>query len=236
MELLLENNSRIWFDGSLLKEQEAVQCFDIQFWEKRNAVTGSAQGRGTTWFVKTPILPAALRHYFRGGLLSKVVDDRYLFTGWQRTRAQEEFALLGYLYKKGIAVPRPLAARAVRQGLCYQADILVEKIDGARDLVDVLKDAPLSMSQNHKIGQLIRKLHDAGVSHSDLNIRNILLDNAGKFWLIDFDKCSLRIGKGGKEANLRRLQRSFRKEKELNGILWQESDWQSILRGYVAIR
>ena len=33
------------------------------------------------------------------------------------------------------------------------------------------------------------ELHDAQIYHSDLNAHNILLDEAGKAWIVDFDKC-----------------------------------------------
>lgn len=231
MEQRIDNNTRIWFDRELLTETPAA-CFDIAFWQQRDAVIGSAQGRGTTWFVQTSTLAAALRHYHRGGLFGKCVSDHYLFTGWQRTRSQQEFALLGYLREKGVAVPRPLAARAIKRGMCYQADLLVEKIEGARSLLDLLQHNALNGAQYHKVGGLIRKLHDAGVFHSDLNIHNILLDAADVFWLIDFDKCGRRGGQHWKAANLGRLLRSFRKEVLKRNIHWQESDWASLIQGY----
>ncbi len=231
VELLADNNIRVWFDETLLKE-DALKSFDIAFWQDKDAVIGSATGRGTTWFVKTETVAAALRHYRRGGLFGKLVSDSYFFTGWESTRSAAEFNLLHYLREQGIPVPRPLAARAIKDGLTYQADILVEKIDGANDLVDVLSASPLTEDKYRDIGKLVRKLHDAGVCHTDLNIHNILLDDKGAFWLIDFDKCGRRSGEGWKAANLNRLQRSFRKEVGKRQIQWQESDWQFLLQGY----
>lgn len=32
------------------------------------------------------------------------------------------------------------------------------------------------------------KMHIASVNHTDLNIHNILIDDQGKVWAIDFDK------------------------------------------------
>lgn len=235
MEQLIEGNSRIWFDGSLLKEN-ATDCFNIEYWKKMKAVTGFATGRGKTWFVQTTTLPAALRHYFRGGFISKALKDSYFFTGWENTRSWQEFTLLLYLREKGLAVPRPIAARAIKRGCCYQADLLVEKIDNAKDLVKVLTDEALTPLQYRAVGQLIRQLHDTGVCHSDLNIHNILLDEQGKYWLIDFDKCGLKKGNSWKKDNLNRLLRSFQKEKLKCGISWQQSDWRELLRGYQLIK
>ncbi|WP_438882302.1 lipopolysaccharide kinase InaA family protein, partial [Bacillus cereus group sp. Bc256] len=80
----------------------------------------------------------ALRHYYRGGLFGKLVKDQYWFTGWETTRCGAELTLLAYLRAKKLPVPRPVAARAVKSGRTYRADILVEKVRGARDLVAIL--------------------------------------------------------------------------------------------------
>ena len=234
MELLIEGNAHIWFDPAFLTE-DVAQSFSPSFWQEKNAVTGSAQGRGTTWFVQTPTGSVALRHYCRGGLIGKWIKETYFFTGWEGTRSYKEFVLLRYLREKGVSVPRPIGARVVRQFFLYKADLLIEKIEGASDLLDVLRSGPLTMRQYQQIGKLIRKLHDVGVCHSDLNIHNIMLDDKGEFWLIDFDKSGLRSGKGWKKANLERLHRSFRKEKKQCDIFWREMDWHSILRGYVSL-
>ncbi|KXF82729.1 3-deoxy-D-manno-octulosonic acid kinase [Enterovibrio coralii] len=231
MELLADNNVRVWFDETLLKE-DVSRCFDVDFWQQKDAILGSATGRGTTWFVQTDTVPAALRHYRRGGLFGKLVADSYFFSGWENTRSAQEFNLLQYIKAQGIAVPRPLAARAIRDGMTYRADLLVEKVDGAKDLVDILMQTSLPADKYREIGELVRKLHDAGVCHTDLNIHNILLDDKGVFWLIDFDKCGRRNGESWKAANLSRLLRSFRKELGKRAINWQESDWAELLKGY----
>ena len=80
---------------------------------------------------------------------------------------------------------------------------------------------------------MIRRFHAAGIDHTDLNIHNILLDDAGQSWLIDFDKCSRRAAGDWQQANLARLQRSLRKEKGKQPSLhWDESHWAMLLSGY----
>ncbi|ATF09380.1 3-deoxy-D-manno-octulosonic acid kinase [Candidatus Enterovibrio altilux] len=231
MDLLINNATHIWYNKTWLSE-DPKQCFDIKFWQQRNAVIGSTTGRGTTWFVQTNTIPAALRHYYRGGLLGKLVLDNYFFTGWEDTRSAQEFKLLNLLQEKGISVPRPLAARAMRAGLTYQADLLMEKVDNVKNLVTVLMESALNTEYYCRIGVLIRKLHDASVCHADLNIHNILLGANSKCWLIDFDKCGKKNGEHWKASNLRRLLRSFRKERSKRQINWQESDWKALMQGY----
>ena len=98
-------------------------------------------------------------HYRRGGLISQFNTDHYLFTGWERTRAAQEFALLQYLRAQGLNVPHPLAARVIRRGVWYQADLIVEKIQHAKDLVAHLKEKPLESAHYQSIGKLIAKMH-----------------------------------------------------------------------------
>lgn len=227
----LNQDQMIWFDNHWISEPLDT-LFEPTYWQTQGKVLGSAQGRGTTWFVQMNALSAALRHYRRGGLFGKLVSDHYFFQGWHKTRSYAEFHLLHYLREQGVNVPRPIAARAVKQGLFYQADLLSEKIANARDLVAILQENTLAESQYIAIGKEIAKLHRAQVNHTDLNIHNILIDTSNTVWIIDFDKCYQQKGDGWKEANLQRLLRSFRKEQQRFGIFWQEPQWQHIVAGY----
>lgn len=211
---------------------DVIGCFDEEYWKAKNAIIGSAEGRGTTWFIQLDDVQAALRHYRRGGLFGKLVSDHYIFTGYQKTRSVAEFHLLNDLKNKGVNVPTPIAARAQKRGLSYQADLLSEKIPDAQDLVAILQSRPLSSLEYVHIGQEVSKLHKAQVNHTDLNIHNILLDKNGKVWIIDFDKCYQQSGDDWKEKNLHRLLRSFNKERNKRQIKWKENDWNALFEGY----
>ena len=231
MAQIAEQNFVIWFDQSLI-ENATNEIFYPEYWRRQDKILGQAKGRGITWFVQTNQLAAALRHYHRGGVFGKVIRDSYLFTGFENTRPAQEFALLQYLHKNGMSVPRPIAARAVKSGICYRGDILVEKINDAQDLVAILKQTALTAEDYQQIGAIIKKMHQLQVCHSDLNIHNILLDKQGKFWTIDFDKCAKQTGDSWKQANLERLLRSFNKELKRENIHWRQSDWRYLLEGY----
>lgn len=217
MKTVNSNNTTYWFDEALLQEP-IEQVFAADFWQSQGKVIGSAQGRGTTWFVQTQTGEAALRHYRRGGLFGKLVKDQYWFTGWEKTRSFQEFQLLNTLREAGVNVPKPIAARAVKVGPYYRADLLSEKIANARDLVAILQDKPLPKEMYQKIGAEIRKMHDAQVNHTDLNIHNILIDDQDKVWIIDFDKCYFDDKKCYAVKNLARLERSLIKESKKNEL------------------
>jgi 3-deoxy-D-manno-octulosonic acid kinase len=225
METLSSNNQVIWFDESLISPQMVKQAFKVEYWQQQNKMIGSATGRGTTWFVELPSMQAALRHYRRGGLFGKLVEDSYIYTGDESTRSYQEFELLTRLKESGVNVPRPIAARVVKNGLIYTADLLSEKVPNARDLVAVLQENALPKEMYQKIGVEVRKMHAAQVNHTDLNIHNILIDEQGKVWIIDFDKCFQKQGESWKQDNWNRLLRSFKKEQIKRNIHWSVDEF-----------
>ncbi|GLS92622.1 3-deoxy-D-manno-octulosonic acid kinase [Psychromonas marina] len=231
LKTIEHNKLRIVFDDSLIHD-DVEACFDAQYWKTHNKIIGSAEGRGTTWFVQLDKIEGALRHYRRGGLFGKIVSDHYIFTSWSKTRSLAEFSLLQTLNKAGVNVPKPIAAIAKKRNFCYQADLLSEKIPNAQDLVSILLQRALTPDEYSAIAEQIKKMHQAQVNHTDLNIHNILLDTQGKVWLIDFDKCYQQSGEGWKESNIQRLLRSFNKELNKRQIKWQQSDWQLLISAY----
>ncbi|TVL43779.1 3-deoxy-D-manno-octulosonic acid kinase [Shewanella algae] len=207
--------------------------FNESFWRQQQAIVGSSKGRYTTWFVEHEKQQWVLRHYWRGGLMEKFSKDAYLFTGFTKTRAVAELALLEQLFEEGLPVPEPIAAKVERFGLWYRADILIRRIHGAEDLVALLQKQAMSRPQWQQLGALIGRFHQHGVYHADLNAKNILSSDQG-FYLIDFDRGELRTpADGWQQANLSRLLRSFNKEKRKQPELqFTEENWQWLLEGY----
>ena len=75
-----------------------------------------------------------LRHYRRGGAVARLSGDAYLWTGAGRTRSFAEWRLLRQLRRWDLPVPRPIAARYVRQGLAYRADLITGELTTRRTL------------------------------------------------------------------------------------------------------
>lgn len=219
---------------------DQTQFFDPLYWQQQERILGQAQGRGTTWFIKSSDLfgvNCALRHYYRGGLFGKIIKDCYHFSSLTKTRSFAEFHLLNKLHQAGIAVPKPIGAKVEKLTFgYYRADILSEKIENSQDLTALLQQQQLSDSTWQNIGQLIRQLHDLQICHTDLNAHNILIQqveqDTTKCWLIDFDKCAEKIGDDWKVKNLQRLHRSFQKEVKRMNIHFTQQNWQQLLQGY----
>jgi 3-deoxy-D-manno-octulosonic acid kinase len=223
------------YDANLVAEF-STDLFDSAYWQQQNAVMGSAQGRGTTWFVKQQDQQWVLRHYYRGGLVGKLIHDSYLFTRHDNTRAAKEFHLLRQLQALQLPVPAPIAYQVVQKGFSYRADIITARICDAQDLVAVVGERALPAELWRDIGATIKAFHQHGIYHHDLNAHNILLDAQQKVWLIDFDRGEQRVvSTTWQQKNLARLLRSLRKEQGKNSHWhWCEQDWQALLCGYHA--
>lgn len=184
-------------------------------------------GRQAAWFVEGDFGHAVLRHYRRGGLRARLGREGYLWTGATRTRSFAEFRVLMRLHGEGLAVPRPLAAAYWRRGLAYRAAILIERIPDARTLASDWQHA-----DPHAVAQAIFALHEAGVWHADLNAHNILLDPAGRVWLIDFDRARTGVvSKARRRKNLLRLRRSLVKVSGAPGAQW----WNGLDAAYMRL-
>ena len=207
--------------------------FDPEVLKARGRVSGSAQGRGEAWFLQWDDHDWVLRHFRRGGMIGRLVADMYFGRSPESSRAFREWRLLADLYHGGLPVPRPIAACVEQHLFFYRADIIIERIPGVRSLAQVLKDQKLPAGQWQKIGKCIRRFHDIGCWHADLNAHNILINSDGEVFVIDFDRGRLRQPGRWAGKNLERLQRSLKKIARTSGpIHFQHSDWHTLLEGY----
>ncbi len=210
----------------------SASWFDPKYWESQGALDGVARGRGATYFVRNAGRRLVLRHYRRGGLMARVGGDRYLWHGEQTTRPFMEWQLTYRLHRAGLPVPAPLAARYHQAGPTYTGDIITERVAVVGSLSECLCTAALSVVTWISIGRCIRRFHDLGVCHADLNAHNVLLSE-GAVYLIDFYRGQLRSPGLWCDANLVRLRRSLEK------VTWAlprerfgEADWHALLDGY----
>jgi 3-deoxy-D-manno-octulosonic acid kinase len=208
------------------------EFFDPEYWRKHDAIEGSARGRGTTWFIRAGDGHFVLRHYRRGGLIAKFSKDRYWWRSEADTRSFAEWYLTYHLHRAGLPVPAPVAARYRRQGSFYTADLITERIDNSESLAQRLLKGPLSLTQWIAVGRCLRRFHDAGVCHADLNAHNILL-TPEQVYVIDFDRGTLRKRGWWADTTLVRLYRSLEKITLLAAPeSFSDEDWHSLLAGY----
>ncbi len=227
-------NGAILFDRDIFG-QITDREFTAAGWPAASPVTGRlrSSGRGNTMIVKGGQNDFVLRHFNRGGLIGRLVADSYFWLGADATRAFCEWRLLSKLVTMDLPVPRPAAARYVRSGLIYKADLLTVLIPDVIPLSDRITTRPGTEEFWQKLGRDIAPFHKAGVFHADLTAYNIQIDKNDKLWLVDFDRGRLRQPGPWQQKNLARLHGSLQKIKRLDPELhYSETNWEQILDGY----
>ncbi|MCC5859272.1 MAG: 3-deoxy-D-manno-octulosonic acid kinase [Ectothiorhodospiraceae bacterium] len=199
----------------------------------RRLLTGTSTGRRQAHFFRLAEHDLVLRHYWRGGMVARLLTDVYVWTGVERSRPIREWRLLHALRRLHLPVPRPVAAQACRAGPGYRGDLVTEHIAGSRPWDDLLRDGLGSEPELwHAVGATLRRFHQAGAWHADLNVRNILVDARRDVWLIDWDRGRLMDGSVAGRDNLQRLKRSLDKHPPL--ARQAATGWPHLLEGYRA--
>ncbi len=214
-------------------DQPGAHLFDPDYWVKQGCLVGEAEGRGSASLLDTPFAPAVLRRYLRGGWPAKISHARYLFLGYERSRPLAEFRVLKELAAAGLPVPLPLAAMCRRKGLFYEGWLMTRRIMDVDPLADLLESRSGDSQLWRSIGASIRRFHDFGLIHADLNARNILVGKDNAINLIDFDRA--RITSEDSRfflANLKRLRRSLDKLWPSSVRSQLEVCWKDLIDGY----
>lgn len=185
--------------------------FEPAHWQSCGAIRGGARGRGNTVFFEVAGEQYALRHYRRGGVVARLLADRYLYAELEASRPWREWQLTRALHTAGLPVAQPIAARVVRAGLWYRGDLITRRLEATRTLAEHLESGATSAELFADVGRCIARFHRAGVHHADLNAHNVLINARGEIFLIDFDRGELRSPGWWQDANLVRLRRSILK-------------------------
>lgn len=185
--------------------------FDLDALRSSGALSDAPGGRGSISYIRLGEDSLVLRRYLRGGLVAKLSKDRYLWTGEERTRSFAEFRLLLRLLDLGLPVPRPVAARYQRRQLTYGGELVTALLPGTESLAARWLGGRDRRDDWEAAGRCIRRFHDAGVRHADLNAHNVMLDGGGGVWLLDFDRGRLLAPGPWRARVLARLARSLQK-------------------------
>ncbi|HEX7901083.1 MAG TPA: lipopolysaccharide kinase InaA family protein [Planctomycetota bacterium] len=150
-----------------------------------------------------------VRRARRGGLLGAVLGGLYAGTG----RPLQELRAVQAARAAGVSVPEPLAVIAEESvGPFYRLTIVSREIEGASDLLSLAGTLPPAGKRDllRRVADEMRRLHEAGVYHADLTMKNILV-SADAVYIIDLDKARLRARRDERHdaENLARLNRSI---------------------------
>ncbi|MGY6553945.1 MAG: 3-deoxy-D-manno-octulosonic acid kinase [Wenzhouxiangella sp.] len=202
---------------STLSAVPALSWLQPHYWSAQQALGPSLGGRGQAFLVQTACGPAALRRFLRGGWMAPLLGDRYLRRSADDSRGFREFRLLIELRRRDLPVPRPLAASFEPSGPFYRAGLLTAFIPGTRSLAELAPTLPRPGWQ--ALADTLRSFFQAGLDHPDLNAHNLLCDQSGRWYLLDFDRALLRSGPAPAASMLARLERSLNK---LKATAWRE--------------
>jgi tRNA A-37 threonylcarbamoyl transferase component Bud32 len=170
-------------------------------------------------------LQLVVRQHVHGGFFGRILG-RYRCLFLNPKQAVNELQITLHVLKHGINTVRPAAIRIEKKwALLHRIHYVTELIPQAHNLLEICQDVScgrLHISPSQKktiavqIGKAIARLHDAGVYHTDLNLKNIMIKaitSSPSVYIIDFKKAKLKdqIKRTEGYANLKRLDRSIRK-------------------------
>ena len=213
------------------KHKESILriVLDKEFLHKSGNNTQVKFGRGS--YLSVPVTDNSserfvIRDYRHGGLLGKLFGGIF-FNG---NRPLNEICISEIASQRGVPSAEVIAiAKRRLWGLFYKAKFISKEIDGAVDMVEFLKKSSPEFIQTYKkpvifaLVKLIRNMHEAGIYHADLHLKNVLLkkDSPGEFtaYIIDLDKSVVldKLDIQQRIRNLLRLDRSLEKLRWLSG-------------------
>jgi len=173
-------------------------------------------GRGPMVRLEIGGLAAIGKRALHGGLAGRLLGGLYLGAG--RALAQVEAA--ERLSRSGIPTPEILAVGWQSALLLFTKQAIVTRaVPGAENLYEAARhDAPWRRRRAilAASADLIRRMHDAGFLHADLNVANLILGGGpggDRVFVVDLDRgrFEARLTKRQRFANLARLQRSYEK-------------------------
>ncbi len=185
-----------------------------------------------------------IRKYLRGGLIRHVNRDLHL----DGQRPFKELAVTVAAAEAGIPTIDILAAVSIKSfGPFFRGYLISKELPACRDLPTYIETTQPADDERAtlmtEVADLIRRMHEKGFFHGDLNLKNILIDvkKPGLLYIIDWDK-SVRtssLGNAERHKNIVRFCRSVIKfirtglpltEKDLHRFLtayWREQNTAS---------
>lgn len=179
------------------------------------------RGRGAVVSAPIPGRPGermVVRRYRHGGALRFFGSLMLLAAG----RPFAELRALAAAGEAGVPAARPIAAlsRGLAPGLSRGLLATAEE-PGCVDLLEALRSRQLGRSERRALSRglarAVRRLHDAGIFHADLHVKNVLVRESspdGGVVLVDFDRARV-LGRPLpprlRYRNLFRLDRSLEK-------------------------
>ena len=122
----------------------------------------------------------------------------------------------------------------------YRGYLITKYLPTAVDLISYLDNKEPEGKETRavfeKAGEAVKRIHQAGIYHADLHLKNFLVERKGPtVYLIDFDKSVVfpHLRPSGRLKNLMRLDRSAEKLKR-HGLPLTNRDKKAFCHAYVS--
>lgn len=176
-----------------------------------------------------------VREYRKGGIL-RFVRGRRFFGGW---RPLMELVLHRRLQAAQVPVTEAVGCVVLRGLLGWRGFLLTREVPQSVDLEAWSYGVPLATGLSRqevlrRAGRAVRRLHDEGVSHPDLHLKNLLLTRDGRVLVLDLDKAHALdqpLGEAARIRDLARMGRGIEKHR-MKGLTTGRRESLRFLEGY----
>lgn len=214
--------------------REAMKCGSLYDFARNQPEARTLMGRAPAYAVRMgPVAgDVVVRHATRGGLIARIVKDRYVAP----TRGIVELLNSERLRKQGVRTPRLVAYAVYPAGfMLRRLDVATREVSNAYDLAEVFS-GNLTQANKHEalaaVAELIGSLTHAGAHHADLNLKNIVLSRDGdperrvRAFVLDVDRVRFNVPGDPliAAANMQRLLHSLEKVRSRGEIFLDEAD------------
>ena len=189
------------------------KLFNIDYISKEGLIKSSMDGRNRALEISYQNNSYFLKHYARGGFVSKISKDRYIFSNLASTRSLKEYNLLKQMYEDDLPVPKPAAFRVIYNRFTYKTDLLTCKVPNQGTLYQMIVNNKMNDVLWQSLIKTLIFFLEKNIYHFDLNSKNIILSEDNKFFLLDFDKSFFTDNKKIFIKSIYRLERSLKKIK-----------------------
>lgn len=192
---------------------------------KRSELNNPYQGRTSC---KTILMESlgkesfVVREYRHGGLFGNVLKDIF----WDASRPLRELSICEVARRGRINTTEIIAiVKNKISGPLYKCRLVTKEIQNSVDLIELLshpEDNQLDTQKRqiiNKMAKAVHDMHDAGIYHADLHLKNILVQSFERgrvnVYIIDLDKSKQyeKVTFQSRVSNITRLDRSLEKFK-----------------------
>lgn len=188
----------------------------------------SLRGRSTIRIIQPDLVVRTLMH---GGFFRYITGNNFV----SPARTLREIRISSFLISHGLRTPEILGSRILERGFFCSIDVVSRLVPDSTDLLAYFESNRDDKGQVlTNAGKIIRILHDLGVYHADLHIKNLLIDSSSFLWILDLDKAYRfsMLPDFLKRLNLKRFFRSLEKWGS-QGRIQLPPDWMHhFMQGY----